>query len=321
MGCKCRKKLIKWGKTRAGTVRWQCPVCGKTKVRQKHGVRHQLLKQFLIDGQTMTQLARKYNVHPLTIRNWLHRTFIQTPPASFSNLPSQPCWLITDATHFQRWGCLLITKVTGVKQPLAVSFHRHEDQVSAVSHLQPLSHLSVTGFTTDGRRGLVLAYRQLFPQAAQQRCLVHVRFRVQSLLTSKPKLALGQELLELVKLLHEVKDGMAATSWWELFSDWYTQNQDQINTRSHHQDLLTRKRHWWYTHKNLRKAAKHVLYAGDHLFTFLSYSNSVSHTNHLEGTFGQRKPSLYRHRGLSRTRIANVLLWMFYYLSKNQKST
>lgn len=265
----------------------------------------------------MTQLAEKYRVHPLTIRNRLHRALQKTPP-TFPQTTDQPCWLVTDATHFKRWGCLLVTKATGTKHPLAVSFHRREDQVSAANHLQPLSHLGVTGFTTDGRRGLVLAYKQIFPNAAQQRCLVHVHFRVQTLLTSHPKLPLGQDLLELVKLLHEVKDGVAATTWWELFSDWYSQHEVTINTKSHTQQSNGR-RHWWYTHKNLRKATRHVLYAADHLFTFLNYPNAVSHTNHLEGTFGQRKPSLNRHRGLSRTRVCNVLLWMFYYLTKNQK--
>lgn len=319
MGCKCRFGLIKWGQTAAGTVRWRCPKCGLTRVRQKHGFRHQLLKRYLVDGDTLSQLSEKYHVHPLTIRNRLHKIFQNPPPISLPEPLTQPCWLMTDATHFKHWGCLLVTKATGIKQPLAVSFHHHEDQVSATAHLKPLSHLGVRGFTTDGRRGLVLAYKQVFPQAVQQRCLVHVYFKVQTLLTCHPKLPLGQDLLELVKLLHEVKDGLSATSWWELFSDWYQQHQNQINTRSHPLDDIS-KRHWWYTHKNLRKAVRHVLNAGDHLFTFLKYPNSVSHTNHLEGSFGQRKPSLYRHRGLSRTRVASVLLWTLYCLSKDRKT-
>ncbi|MEK7062893.1 MAG: transposase [Patescibacteria group bacterium] len=258
----------------------------------------------------MNQLAEKYRVHPLTIRNRLHQILDKTPPISKDlSLPDR-LWLITDATHFKRWGCLLITRATTIIHPLAISFHFREDQSSVLEHLRPLSKLTVVGYTTDGKRGLVTAYQQVFPEAKQQRCLVHIRMRVQTLLTSQPKLTAGQELLNLIKLLNPIKDAVNATAWWELFSEWYETNLPTINERSH------RGKSWWYTHKNLRKAARHVLNAADNLFVFINQPNSVSNTNHLEGLFGQRKPALVRHRGLSRKRVANTLLWTFHLLSK-----
>jgi hypothetical protein len=310
-----RCQLTRWGKRENGKQRWRCRVCGKTRIRQRLSRPYALLKRYLIYGQTLSQLARLYRVHPLTIRYRLGKILAQPPPVSPAvDLPS-PCWLVTDATHFKRWGCLLVTQAAGVRQPLAVSFHNREDYPSVVNHLQPLSGLSVNGYTTDGGRGLVLAYRQLFPDAKHQRCLVHIRMRVQSLLTNRPKLPLGQDLLALTQLLGWVKDATAATDWWALFAAWHNQHQAQINVRSWSIDDQGR-RHWWYTHKNLRLAVRHILNAADNLFVFINYPHALSHTNHLEGLFGQRKPALYRHRGLSRSRIANVLLWTFYYLSK-----
>lgn len=258
----------------------------------------------------MGQLAEKYRVHPLTIRNRLHRILNRTPPIPVDLTTSGSCWLVTDATHFKRWGCLLVTKTTTTAHPLAVSFHPREDYASVVDHLEPLSDLTVGGYTTDGKPGLVAAYRQVFPGVKHQRCLVHIRMRVQTLLTSKPKLPMGRQLLDLIQMLCPIKDAVNATIWWELFADWYDTNLPIINQRTY------TGRSWWYTHKNLRKAARHVLNAADNLFVFINQPNSVSHTNHLEGTFGQRKPALVRHRGLSRKRVANTLLWTFYLLSK-----
>lgn len=253
----------------------------------------------------MAQLANLYKVHPLTIRNWLYRVLDQAPPIP-AGVINQPCWLITDATHFKRWGCLLVTKATGVKQPLAVSFHQKECLETVLSHLQPLAYLTVNGYTTDGKRGLVLAHKQLFPKAVSQRCLVHIRMKVQTLLTQNPRVRGGKYLLALSVKLTQVKTTDQALEWWNQFCSWQENYQLVLNERTH------LKKSWWYTHRNLRYAWKHVLNAADSLFVFLAYPNSVAHTNHLEGLFGQRKPALSRHRGLSRRRVANILLWTFY---------
>jgi transposase-like protein len=259
----------------------------------------------------MAQLAEKYKVHPLTIRNWIHRMLDGLPPlkTGVNNLDGS-YWLVTDATHFKRWGCLLVTKSTTIKHPLAVSFHDKENLTNVLQHLEPLTELSVSGCTTDGKKGLVMAYRQVFPQAKQQRCLVHIMMKVRTLLTSHPKLPIGRELVHLIQMLCPISDAVSATAWWELFAEWYEVNVPILNQRSYHQ------KKWWYTHRNLRKAAKHILNAADSLFVFIDQPNSVSNTNQLEGLFGQRKPALYRHRGLSRKRVASVLLWTCYMLNR-----
>src|SRR3989344_2168133 len=305
MACKLCN-LVRWGKHRNGTPRWRCKVCGRTRSREKPRPAYGLLKQYLLDGDTCEQLAAGKRVHPDTIRRQLHSIF-DSPP-SFPNrldIP-QPCWLITDATHFKRWGCLLVTRATGVKHSLAVSFCNKECFETAVSHLKPLEKLAVSGYTTDGKKGLVMAHRSLFPDAGHQRCLVHIRMKVQTLLTHRPKLLAGRLLLKLSAYLTRVEDTFVAQIWWEAFCIWEEAFTPVLNERTY------RGKSWWYTHRNLRRAWRHIENAADSLFVFLAYPDSVSHTNHLEGLFGQRKPALVRHRGLSRRRVANALLWTFY---------
>ncbi len=306
MACS-RCRLVRWGKHRNGTPRWRCIVCGKTRSREIiRRPAHGLLKRYLVDGDTCQQLAERYRVHLDTVRRHLARIFDRAPELqSLLDIP-QPCWLITDATHFKRWGCLLVTKATGIKQPLAVSFHDRECFETTVRHLEPLRSLSVAGYTTDGKKGLVMAHQQLFPDAGHQRCLVHIRMKVQTLLTCHPRVPGGKGLLRLSAKLTQVKTTDQAQKWWRAFCIWQETYQSVLTQRTH------QGKSWWYTHRNLRYAWKHIFNAADSLFVFLAYPNSVSNTNHLEGLFGQRKPALSRHRGLSRRRVANALLWTFY---------
>lgn len=313
MRCKCRRKLVKNGLTASGTQRWKCLACGWTSIRQKtKAIDTSLLKKYLVEGQTISWLAKHYQKHRNTIRNYLSKAFLKPPLLEIpKEVLEEEVWLATDATHFKRWGCLYITKVTGRSTPLAVSFCQRECFETAVDHLQPLSGLSVTGYTTDGRRGLVSAYQQLFPKASQQRCLVHIQMRVTTLLTSRPKLEAGQGLLSLSNQLNKIRTTKQANKLLLDFSDWFNKYQTIVSQRTH------KGKSWWYTHKNLRKAWRHILNAQDNMFVFLDHPNSTYHNNYLEGTFGQRKPSLYRHRGLSRTKVAAALLWTFYLLKNS----
>lgn len=308
MWCKCRKKLVRNGRTTSGTQRWKCPHCGVTRIRQKRKkINYHLLSEYLVDGQTVSWLSNRYGLHPNTIRNKLACLLSVLPPSvNLPNPTDQKVWLATDATHFKHWGCFYVTKAVGIQRPLAVSFCHHECLETAVEHLNQLAKLSVIGYTTDGRRGLVTAYQQLFPAAVHQRCLVHIQMRVQTLLTSRPKLPAGRDLLYLSSQLTKVKNTNQANCLWELFEIWYNQYESALKERTY------LGKSWWYTHRNLRSAWRHILNAADNLFVFLNYPKSTYHNNHLEGTFGQRKPALYRHRGLSRSKIASALLWTFH---------
>lgn len=312
MRCLCRRKLVKNGVTAAGTQRWKCLTCGVTSIRQKsQPVDTALLTKYLVEEQTVTMLSRHYGQHPNTIRNRVLRALSIPPPRfNLETLNDTPVWVATDATHFKRWGCFYITKVNRISQPIAVSFCQRECLETALTHLKTLAHLPIVGYTTDGGRGLVLAYNQIFPEAVHQRCLVHIQMRVRALLTSQPKLLAGRDLLLLSNQLTLVKTTHQASELWEKFSIWHEQYQFVLSERTH------RGRSWWYTHRNLRRAWKHIENAGDNLFVFLDHPNSMYHNNHLEGSFSQKKPALYRHRGLSRRKIAAAIMWL-YYLQKH----
>jgi hypothetical protein len=76
--------------------------------------------------------------------------------------------------------------------------------------------------------------------------------KVQTLLTQNPRLVGGKHLLILATTLTHVKTTDQAQEWWNQFCDWQQQFQSTLNERTH------RGKSWWYTHRNLRRAAKHI---------------------------------------------------------------
>ena len=301
---------IRWGYHRNGTPRWRCKVCKVSKTREKsRRVSTRILEQFLLEGRTCLQLADDLNISASTVRRKIHHLLDQPPSQTvFIPDPEKLYWLITDATHFRRWGALIVTKATTFSLPLAVSFHDKENYQTVKDHLQPLSKLAISGYTSDGKKGIVLAYADVFPKAPQQRGLVHICLKVQTLLTNKPKLIPGRKLLKLVMILPRIRSTAAAVKWWQLFCYFSNIYSQYINKRTY------RGRAWGDTHYNLHRAYKHVQLAGDHLFVYLTHELATYHTNKLEGLFGQKKPALSRHRGMSRKRVANAVLWIFYLL-------
>src|SRR3989344_2321916 len=72
-----------------------------------------------------------------------------------------------------------------------------------------------------------MAHRLLFPDAGHQRCLVHIRMKVQTLLTCHPRVPGGKDLLGLSAKLTQVKYTDQAQDWWRCFCGWQENYQPQ----------------------------------------------------------------------------------------------
>ena len=68
-------------------------------------------------------------------------------------------------------------------------------------------------------------------------------------------------------------------------------------------------KHWWYTHKNLRKVVRHIENALPDMFYYLDDKNIPKTTNGLEGRFNFLKHHLNSHRGLSKSKRKNYFDW------------
>lgn len=165
----------------------------------------------------------------------------------------------------------------------------------------------VKGVTSDWHGSVTAAVKSLWPDIPHQRCLVHTQRFCQSLLTQNPETEAGKNLLELVCLLNRVKDHYERDiwlSWLERFGERYG---DLIKERTYGEN-----KHWWYTHKNLRRAFMTLKTTRENLFLYLDSPGMPKDTNGLEAEFSHLKQKLGAHRGMKRGRKANFTRWYFY---------
>lgn len=233
---------------------------------------------------------------------------------------SQRVYLKADGKYFGHWGCVIVFK-TNEK----IVFWDFVPGESYFVYLSCLLRLKIAGFqilglTSDWHGSIVSAFKTLYPDKPHQRCLVHTQRFSQSLLTRKPETEAGQSLLELVHLLNEVRTKEEKNIWLKWLQRFEQRYQNSINQRTYHED----KRHWWFTHKNLRRVFRSLSTSKDHLFLYLDNPNLGKDTNGLEAEFKHLKQKLSVHKGLRGKRKINFIRWYFFLKSEllnSQNST
>ncbi len=84
--CQAGEGQIKVGRTRAGSQRYRCKVCGRyyTPEPKAQGYTDALRQQavkLVADGVNFRRTARQLGVHPQSVINWFNAAVAQLPPA------------------------------------------------------------------------------------------------------------------------------------------------------------------------------------------------------------------------------------------------
>lgn len=229
-------------------------------------------------------------------------------------------YLKIDGSYFQRWGCILVYKAD--KRIIYWSFVVRENYLSFCIDLAKITNLGyqVKGITSDKNTSLVSAVKNFFPGIPHQFCLVHLQRKCQSLLTQNPQTKAGRELLELVLFLNKITNRYQKDIWLKWLDRLTRRHESLIRERTYGLDEKTKKRTWWYTHKNLRRTFRALQASRDNLFLYLGHSGLPKDNNGLEAEFSHLKGKLNIHRGLTRERRANFVKWYFY-LKSIKKTT
>lgn len=157
-----------------------------------------------------------------------------------------------------------------------------------------------TAAVVDGRRGLTSVFKDI----PVQLCQFHQMKRVTKYLTRRPKTEAGRELRSLTLSLTKTTEDVfekALTLWhgkWQAFIEEKTVS-----------EMISGKRKWHYTHKNVRSAYCSLKRNLPFLFTYQKYPhlNIPNTTNSLDGMFSQLKAKTAVHRGLRRDRRYKVI--------------
>ena len=311
----CDTKLVKNGKTAAGTQRWKCPTCGASSTRTREDVtrKHQLEKflAWLLGKNSQTQSAGKQHRSTFSRHTaWCWRVSPELPKVAIP-----PKYVIIDGTYIGSW-CLLIA--TDERQiPLAWQWCATESQAAWEALLKQIPAPLVV--VCDGGSGIRAAIREQWPDTLTQRCIFHVWLNMRTHLTLNPRTPAGQALLEIGRHLRKVTTPDEAITWMQHLNDWHTVYGYLTCERSYAKrqlpggvwDSPTGKK-WWYTHDRLRKAYNLLaeLQRRDHLFTYLKVGGPKT-TSRLEGGVNAViKESLRQHRGMTNEHQKRAAEWV-----------
>lgn len=197
-----------------------------------------------------------------------------------------------------------------------LQFYSLADRENFESFLIDLNLLKTAGMqlasiTSDGKKGLIQAVKQVFPEAVHQRCLIHIQRMSLIYLTRFPKTEAGKMLRFLVRQLHEINSCPRRDIWLKLFYRWCYEYDDFLKEKS--ESPTGRK---WYARKLLRRTRSLIKNGLPNLFHYLDDAKIPKSTNGLETRFSYLKNNLKIHRGLTKKNRRNFILWYNYFKYK-----
>lgn len=184
------------------------------------------------------------------------------------------------------------------------------------SQLRDLNY-EVISITSDKHSSLISSVKEYFRGLPHQYCLVHIQLRCETLLTKRPNTEAGRDLLQIVSYINQIKTEDEKNLFFLRLWLYEYRYEKFLNERSY-AIQVNGKRTWWYTHKNVRKAFRHIDSSLENMFHYLNDPNIAKDTNGLEGGFTHFKTKLNIHRGLKRERRINYVCW-YWYLKSTQK--
>jgi hypothetical protein len=161
---------------------------------------------------------------------------------------------------------------------------------------------SVTG---DASPGIIRGVKLEYPELPYQRCVTHVQRDARSFITQKPKTEGAKELGPLIPMLSEIRSHYEKDGWVKNFESWCRRSESFIKERTYSDD----KQHWWYTHKQLRRAKALIENAIPNLFHYLGDPAIPKTSNGLEGRFSSFKQHYKQHRGLLKEKREGYIAW------------
>lgn len=311
--------MIRWGRTAAGKVRWQCTECRHGQCRERSDVanrnRNQLKDRWMLGVASLASLARNIGIHRTTLSRRLN--ILDIPPALVPlRQLTHPPILVLDGTAISKNTVLIVAYDTISSQPLAWSFVSHEK--FDVWHAL-LVHISAYhkphAIVSDGQKGLIKAAKMIFPGIPHQRCLAHIIRLSLAWLTRSPQTLAGQELRILIRNLALAKTSGKAEAWRSSFLLWDACYESFLKEKSIN-PATNRK---WYTHRKLRAVRSLVLNALPNLFWFTRDALIPNTTNAVEGGINAVLAELlHRHRGITEEQ-KKALVRRFLYARRKKK--
>lgn len=317
----CRSsRVVCWGHNKSGSQRFRCLNCGISQtLKRKDLVKRNRVPwlKYWLSGSTVSVIARSSRRNQEIIRRSIRRFLDRTPAPSPK--PNSCCHLIIDATWFNRSNCLLVYWDHDQQRVQWWRYTTSENGVEIAQDLQWLKDkgVSCASITSDGGTGLNTGVNLVYTNIPHQRCVVHIQRQGLAWLTRNPKTIPGQQLKPFIQELSTIETWEQANQWTKAVLDW----EQRWNTFLKQRTYFPGTKHWWYTHRSLRKVRALVTHAIPDLFHYLNDPFIPKTSNGLEGRFGSLKMHYRQHRGLSKKRREGYLAWYLTVVVNGEKPT
>ncbi len=302
----CEGKTKRFGKTKAGTQRWQCLSC-KTTFTHKINNDAWLLEKFL-----------KWLLSKKTHREMIGegRTFRRKTQKFWALWAMPP---LIDEIHHVVYvdGIYLNRKVVVLiacseKYVLGWYLARSENSRAYSALMRRIAPPDVV--VCDGGSGFEKARRKVWSKAKVQRCIFHAFSQVRRYTTTKPRLLAGAELYGIAKSLLHIKTLKEADVWVDSYIKWCNRWKDFLAETTIIDGRKT------LTHERLVKARNglNTLISRNTLFTYLDIDLTKDEAlpatnNKLEGGINARLRQMLRdHKGLNIERKIKAVFWWCY---------
>lgn len=206
----------------------------------------------------------------------------------YQELLPQSVVLVIDAYFRKRGDGTIVFRSPALGRNLLwydIRYETVEAYLQGVSLLQT-SGWQITGFTIDGRKGVVTMLAAIAPV---QYCQFHQKKTIRTYLTSRPKHPAGQELKVITDRL-TITDQPSLEAW---LRDWHDKWRWLLKERTVHPNGR-----WSYTHRRLRAAYRSLLTNLPWLFTCQQHPALPNTTNSLDGSISHLRTLHRVHRGI-----------------------
>ena len=208
----CKGKMVKNGKSAAGSQRWKCKECKATSTNKIDNSAKRLNEflGWLLSKQRMADMPGG------------GRTFRRRTKDFWSIWPLAPLVdeihrvVYVDGIHLGHKAVVLIA--CSDERVLGWYLAREENSRAWEALMRRIAPPLMV--VTDGGSGFESARKRVWPQTKVQRCIYHAFCQVKRYTTSRPKLQAGVELYGIAKALFNIKSNNDASYWLADYLKW-----------------------------------------------------------------------------------------------------
>jgi hypothetical protein len=282
--------MQRYGKTKAGMVRYFCPICitSKTERRPDTSLRHEQdrLIAWLTGVESKTTIAKRYGVTRRTLSNEF-KSFFQKNPDGMAPLGFKAKQLIVDAKFIHGSELCALIAVTE-EDKIFWQFAEGENYGTWYACLVRFKPPEVV--VADGEKGVAGFVKRYWPNTGFQRCHFHMVKLVIQYLSRNPREEAGVEILKLMYRLKYVKTHEHKKGWLMFHKIWEKRFEKVFNEKNESGA---------YAHQKIRSVRSIVKRALPNLFVYLDFPGCPNTTNLVEGWVNAAlAEGLRRHRGL-----------------------